>query len=221
MNRFMRIAVASLSLAMPAAAHAQLAFDNDVSVNFTRDFTRRTMGTGYGTNSGGGFFANFTIDFAGGPVSFNDWLVWCIDAERGVSTRVGNLYSYQAYTLGDFALSTNSAVNGHDPDMSEMRRIASLVNTASNDFANLKASGQIKDYQGSIWATFDGYSTYPTTSTPILGGNKSFSSAGWVVLWNGENQTFVSYVPEPQSALLLTIGLATLGLVVLRRRNTA
>ncbi len=216
MKNVLKVIAGAVLLAGPMVADAQVALDPVVSVSIAKDSPFKSGGRGYGT-SGGGLFANFTVDFPDGPRTFSDYLIWCIDAGRGVS--LPGTYNFQLFTLKDFALTNFGSIDtGHDPDLADMRRIASLNAQMVNDFPvnrNL--------YQGSIWSIFDGYTTYgnqPSLGT-ILPGNPNFASHDYYVLWNGAQQTFLVQIPEPSTTgLLLLAGLGAM-LAVVRRRNMA
>lgn len=215
MNKVLKVIAGAMVMAAPLAAEAQSPLDPSVLVNITgQPFA--TTGIGYGT-SGGGFSANFTVDFATGPKTFNDYLIWCIDASRLVGVP-GGPYNFALYTLKDFALTNFGSANGHDPDLADMRRIASLQSQLETNWPTDR-----RLLQGSIWSWFDGYTTYgndPLRPT-IMQGDPTFNTQNYYVLWNGVNQTFLVQIPEPsQTLLLLVAGLGAVAVVV-RRRNVA
>ena len=217
MKKMMKVVVGAFALAMPIASNAQLATATGVSVAFAANKnTYRTGATGYG-GTGGGYFASFTVNLGGGPQTFSEYLLWCIDPDRSVST--GSTYTYSVYTLSDFAASALGNKNPyHDVDLGDMKSIASLYSAASSNWGSLTTQ-QKKNYQGSIWSEFEGYTTYNNVGAPILAGNRSFNSRDFYVFYNGRNQTFITYISEPSSVVLLLAGMAGL-MVAVRRRNT-
>ena len=191
--------------------------DASVAVNILSD-PYATGGTGYG-GSGGGFIANFSVDFPApvGAQNFSEYLIWCIDAGRGVN--LPSTVNYQLYTLADFAApGTRGSVTGHNPDLGDMSRIASLQSALFGGWSGNAATRN--DMQGAIWSWFDGYTTYGGSNAQpaILAGDPYFNVSEYYVLWNGENQTFLTKIPEPSSTLLAFAGLGAL-LIVSRRRR--
>jgi hypothetical protein len=71
-----------------------------------------------------------------------------------------------------------------------------------------------------MWSWFDGYTNYGGNANlgPILQGNLSFDVTEYYVLWNGNNQTFLTRIPEPSVSLLLLAGVGVMVLMVRRRR---
>lgn len=204
---------AAAMLSMPVAAQAQI--DNSVAMSIlSHPFA--TKGTNYlGNGSGGGFKANFAIDFPAGTRTFNDFLVWCIDANRTVKVP-GGPYTYTAYTALDFANNTAfGGSNNYNVSQTDMQKIVTLTDELTDNWYSYGTTAR-EDRQGSIWALFRGEATVPSLN-PIGLGNLD----NWVVLYNGENQTFLTYVPEPSSALLLFTVMGSLAFMVIARRRRA
>ena len=204
---FKALAAAAL-LAMPASAQAQI--DNSVDVQVLVHHLQ-TGGTGFAGN-GGGFKANFTIDFGSGAKTFSDYLIWCIDSDRTVN--VPGTYNYQAYTALDFAANTAfGGGNGHDVTTGEMGKIVTLVDDMESNWTSYTA-GQRERRQGSVWSLFRGG---PTVAS--LGVIAESNLDQWVVLYNGDNQTFLTYVPEPSSVALLFTVMGGMALMMIARRR--
>jgi len=195
----------SAALALPSVGTAQQApIDMDVQVNL--------QSHPLNTRNGGGFLANFTIDFPAGPKTYSDWLVWCIDPNREVS--VPGSYSYSAYTATNFAASDLGSVNNNNITFAQMRSIISLVTTLETGWNGFSA-GQRDDLQTQIWSTFRG------ETAPIV-GNENVSMSDWVVLFgNNNNQTLLTRVPEPSDLGLLLIGFSGLAFMAVARRRRA
>lgn len=210
-------ALLALTLAAPSAS-AQLPLDPSVAVTFNNNLSRRTGATGFG-GEGGGYFGSFSVDFPTQTLTFDNYLLWCIDAYRGVD--VPGTTTYQFYTVESFAAGTFGAPTfpgETDASPSDMRKVTSLVNTVSNDWNSL-TSQQRNDYQGSIWQQFRGQSTYPNSINPIIQGDEFFDTTDWYVLYNGTNQTFLVKVMEPGNAVLLVLAMGGLMFVAMRRRT--
>lgn len=202
-NIFKTLAFAA-ALALPSVGTAQAAIDTDVQVNLL-SHPLNTLG-------GGGFTANFTIDFPAGPTSYNQWLVWCIDPDRIVS--VPGSYNYSAYTASNFAASDLESVNGNNITDAQMRSIISLVTTLQTGWSGFDVN-QRAALQTQIWSTFRG------ETAPIV-GNENVSMTDWVVLFgNKNNQTFLTRVPEPADLGLLLIGFSGLAFMAVARRRRA
>ncbi len=216
MKRFFGALAAAAVMAAPITAQAQAPIDSDVSV-VIKESEFGTGGTGY-TNSGGGYFATFTVNFPSpvGDRSFTDYLIWCIDAGRGVGLNTPT--NFKLYTLADFAATNFGSTNGHNPDLADMTRIASLQAALFAGWNNPAIDRE--DYQGSIWSEFDGYANYGNDAAlgPIIAGNSSFDVGQYYVLWNGDNQTFLTKISEPSSALLAFAGMGAFLVAVRRRR---
>lgn len=221
MKQLLKMVVGAVALALPATTQAQMPVDPSVVVNIAATpATFQTGGRGYG-GDGGGFFANFTVNFPAptGPVTFNNYLIWCIDAGRSVT--LPGTYTYALYRAVDFANSTTLlSTNNYDPSVTDMQRIASLQSQLET--ATIPSLNAF-DIQGSIWSIFDGYTTYGgnPNNAAIIAGNPNFSISNYYVLWNGSNQSFLVEIPEPSSALLLAIAGMGIALLVVRRRNMA
>jgi hypothetical protein len=174
-----------------------------------------TNGTGYpASGRAGGFLADFTIDFPETPgATFDDYLVWCIDPDRSIRVP-GGPYTYSAYKAFDFAANTNfGGANGYDLTVGDMKRIVGLVSDLHTNWASYSEFHRVRR-QGSIWALFRG-------ETPVLSNLAEANLSGWYVLYNGQNQTLVTYVPEPSSAALVLTGVALLMLMASMRRRSA
>lgn len=209
MKKLTALALSGL-LAFSAPASAQVAIDSDVPLSVVgHPFS--TAGTGYpASGSGGGFLADFTVDFPSVTAVFNDYLVWCIDANRQVSNP-GGPYSYAFWDAFDYANSNLGAVNGHPLSVSDMKQIVSLVSTLNSNWAGLSEQ-QRADYQGSIWATYRG-------EAPVIQGSLDGNIGGWYVLHGNEgNQTFITYLPEPSAGLLSVAGFGLMMVFAMRRR---
>lgn len=216
MKRFFGALAAAAVMAAPITAQAQLPVDATVTVTLT-GHPFATGATGYG-GMGGGYSANFAVNFPDpmGDRSFNDYLIWCIDGSRGIS--FNQPVEFALYTLTDFAATNFGAFNGHNPDLADMTRIASLQAALLSGWDNPMTNRD--DYQGSIWSEFDGYSTYNNNALlgSILAGNPAFDVSEYYVLWNGDNQTFLTRISEPSSALLAFAGMGAFLVAVRRRR---
>lgn len=217
MKNVLKVIFGALVLSAPVAAQAQAPVDASVMVSLQSGSAFRTGGRGYGGN-GGGILANFSVDFPSETRTFNQFLVWCIDNGRGVTVPNTVPYNYALYTVKDFAAGAFGSINGHDPDYSDMKRIASLQNELATNFSAVDRSR----LQGSIWSLFDGFTSY--NNTPALGnimmGDANFNTSLYYVLWNGKQQTFIVKIPEPSSAILMLFaGLGAVLVVAARRRN--
>jgi hypothetical protein len=204
------VAVAVM-LAIPTVSHAQ--FDTDVQLQM-KGFRFPTTGTNY-PNGGkaGGFAADFTIDFPKQPSSFTDYLIWCIDPDRTVSPE-GGPYTFWAFTAQDFAANTNyGGKNGHNLSVADMQGIVGTAFDLEKNWWSY-SDEQRADRQGSIWALFRGET--PVANTVTMGNLE-----GWYVLFNDQNQTFITRVPEPANFGLIIAGFAGLGLLMVIRRRTA
>lgn len=215
MKRFLGLMTAAVLLAAPAGA--QQPIDNDVSLTILSQ--QLSVGArGYPGSNAGSYRANFTVDFPSptGVRTFNDYLIWCIDANRGAT--LNDPMNYQLWSLADFAASTNGSSRPYDPNITEMTRIASLVDEAQTVGSSLHTYA---DLTGSIWSLFDGFAKYGNVSNEslILPGNPNFDASQYYVLWNGSNQTFLTRIPEPSSALLMFAGVGMLLVIVARRRR--
>lgn len=200
------------ALALPLALQAQAPFDPTVMVNVT-SHARPTTGTGYASNLvGGGFLANFTVNFsASSSATLVNHLVWCIDWTRGINVPIST--NYQAFTLAGFA-NTNLGANGNDPDILDMRAIASQAADLEDNWVGAQNAFS-QNAQGVIWNRF--------TQIGGTGGNESFVGADWYVLWNGQTQTFITRIPEgaivPEPATFALLGAGFVGLLAVRRRR--
>jgi hypothetical protein len=207
-NMFKALAVAA-AFVLPGVASAQI--DNSVTVNVV-SFPYPTKGTGF-DGFGGGFAADFAIDYPTVTKTFDDYLVWCIDPNRGVDVP-GGPYSYTAWTAVDFAGSTLGSTKPSDLTLGQMRSIVSLVSTLQTGWDGFSGV-QRENLQGQIWSTFRGES-------PDLAGSENVSLTDWVVLYgNNGNQTFLTYVPEPSGAVLLLVGFAGMVVIASARRRQA
>ncbi len=205
---FKTFAAAAL-LALPTAAQAQI--DANVPLNVVGQ-PYPTSGTGYPSSGvGGGFLADFVIDFPDNPgATFNDYLVWCIDPNRTVRVP-GGPYNYAAYTAIDFVNTTFGGANGHDLTSSDLKKINGLVMDLKTNWASYNLQ-QRQDRQGSIWALFRG-------ETPVMSNIAEAGLGGWMVLYNGRNQTFVTYVPEPADMALIVTAIGAMAMLVMMRRR--
>jgi hypothetical protein len=212
-NTLKAFAIAA-TLALPAVSSAQ-AFDPDVSLQITSQHLP-TPGTGFESfGNGGGFKANFTLKFPTQaiPATFDDYLVWCIDVTRTVD--VPGTYEYQAWTAEAFANSTLGSGKPNNLSIEEMRAVVSMVSILQTSW-NVFDADERADYQGGIWAAFRG----ELGSIPVgVTYDANASLDDWVVLYNGENQTFLTYVPEPSETALLLVGIAGVAFMVMKRRR--
>lgn len=212
-NMLKAIAIAA-TLAVPAVSSAQ-AFDPSVTLQINTQHLP-TPGTGFGgSGNGGGFLANFSLDFPtqAVPATFNNYLIWCIDVTRAVD--VPGTYEYQAWTAQAFANSTLGSGKPNNLTVEEMRAVVSMVSILQTSWDSFDADLRA-DYQGGIWAAFRGeLGNIP--GTVAYDANASLDD--WVVLYNGENQTFLTYVPEPSETALLLIGIAGMAFLVMKRRR--
>jgi hypothetical protein len=222
MKNMMKVIAGAVALAMPIASNAQTATASSVSVTVnSRPFS--TGATGY-SGAGGGHYASFTVNLGNGPRTFTQYLLWCIDNDRGVT--IGQTYNYDVYTLANYAASSlgNLASPGpaHDPDLGDMKSIASLYDGLSSNWGTL-TSTQKRNYQGSIWSEFEGFTDYNGNAGlgAIMVGDRNFNTNDYYVFSSSTNnrQTFLAYIPEPSSAVVLLAGMAGL-MVAVRRRNT-
>lgn len=215
MKRFFGALAGAAMMMAPVAAQAQV--DSDVSVVITNNIYP-SGGYGYGGN-GGGYLANFTVQFPAptGERTFTDYLIWCIDAGRGVN--VNQPTNFALYTLADFAATNFGSINGHNPDLADMTRLASLTSAIANGYEGM-TDDERWAHQGSIWSEFDGYANYGNKAElgAILAGDPNFDVSQYYVLWNGENQTFLTKISEPSSALLAFAGMGAFLVAVRRRR---
>lgn len=217
MKRFFGALAAAAVMAAPITAQAQLPIDPEVWVTVT-DNPFKTTATGYGTQNGGGYTANFEVNFPApvGDRTFTDYLIWCIDAGRGIGFNEPTKFAI--YSLADFAAKDFGSTNGHDPDLGDMTRLASLQAALFAGWNNPAVNRA--DYQGSIWSEFDGYANYGNDAGlgAIISGDEYFDITEYYVLWNGDNQTFLTKISEPSSALLAIAGMGAFLVAVRRRR---
>lgn len=218
MKRFFGALAAAAVMAAPITAQAQLPVDNSVLVTISPNSPYQTAATGY-DGTGGGYFASFAVDFpapVGATFQFTDYLIWCIDAGRAAV--FNQPIEFKLYTLSDFAALDFGSTRPSDPDLATMRRLASLQNALYTNWEDLTPQER-KDYQGSIWSEFDGYTGYGTNAAPdIIAGDPFFETSQYYVLWNGADQTFLTKISEPSSALLAFAGMGAFLVAVRRRR---
>ncbi len=203
--------LAAALLAFPVGAQAQAPIDPSVLVRIN-SWPFQTRGTGYAdAGIAGGFLADFTIDFPTKPsVTFDDYLVWCIDPNRSISVP-GGPYAYQAFSAMGFANTAFGGANGYDVTPLDMGRIVSLVSDLSTNWSSYTQT-QKRDRQGSIWATFRG-------DPPVIASIPTASTHGWVVLFDGQHQTLLTYVPEPADAALMLTAVLGMAFVAIGRRR--
>jgi hypothetical protein len=211
----LKAVAAAVMLAMPGVSQAQI--DNSVSLKVL-SHPYITAGTNYsGNGRAGGFLADFAIDFPqpDGTVNFSKFLVWCIDANRTISVP-GGPYNYQAFTALDFAANTSfGSPKPYNVTVSDMGKIVTLVDDLRTNWSSYNVT-QRADRQGSIWALFRGEATVASLGTIAEGDLDR-----WVVLYNGQNQTFLTNVAEPsQLALLMSIAGGFAFLMIARRRRS-
>ncbi|MBL0937505.1 MAG: hypothetical protein IBJ03_01340 [Gemmatimonadaceae bacterium] len=218
MKRFFGALAGAAMMLAPMTMQAQAPIDPTVSLTITSN-PYGTGATGY-SGGGGGYLANFAVDFPSpvGTRTFTDYLVWCIDGGRGIGFNEPT--NFQIYTVADFAANLAlKATTGHHPDQGDMNRIASLQAALYAAWA-LPGTNHA-NYQGSIWSEFDGFTGYNNNSAPnIIAGDSYFDTTEYYVLWNGDNQTFLTKISEPSSAVLAFAGMGAL-LVAVRRRRQA
>lgn len=197
--------LAAAILALPAGVQAQAPIDPSVTVSI--------VAWPFQTRGAGGFLADFAIDFPSKPTeTFEDYLVWCIDPNRSINVP-GGPYTYQAFSALGFAGTSLGATNGYDVTVGDMGGIVSLVSdlrTNWSSYSNYDRGSR----QSSIWAIFRG-------ETPEVAGIPTASTDGWVVLYNGENQTLLTYVAEPADSVLMLTVLFGMAFLVLARRRRA
>jgi hypothetical protein len=216
------IGVAAMMLA-PLSVSAQ----DSWTIMGTLDITGRPlpqMGVQY-NSVGGGHRANFTVEgFEGGNRTFTDFIIWCIDAGRSI-TVPGSYSNYTLYTLKGFdesgrtsqpRISGGVSFERHDPDLGDMRAIASLADQLADNYGTWDANRR-RTWQDGIWARFDGVNPQSLAPYSPQSGNPNFGGNGWYVLSNNRDQTFIVEVPEPGTGALLVVG-SLLMFAVLRRR---
>ena len=215
---FRAIAVAA-AMVLPMSLQAQI--DNSVQVNITsgphQNVTITNAASPYNGLTGGGFFANFVVEFSPtASATLNNWLVWCIDPFRPTGVPSSNVY--ELYDLAGFVAANfntgSSVVN--NPDAADMNAIASQTANLEDNWATL-TDGDRQTAQEIIWSRFD----QPTAT----GGNESFNGADWYVLWNGQTQSFLTRIPErmivPEPSAIAMVGFGLVSLVAVRRRRSA
>lgn len=216
MKGLMKSLAAAAIIAMPLSAGAQ-AIDPLVSLNIT-SHPRSTSGTGYaGSGNGGGFFANFTVQFPTNTATFNQYLVWCIDPTRLIG--VPSTTDYGLWSLSGFVADGLGDANGSTPDLAAMNSIASIAFDLEDNWPVGAPNTFTRNRQGGIWDAFTEQSLSGYT------GNSSFDGSEWYVLYNGQSQTFITRIPDrfvvPEPASMALIGLGFVGLVAVRRRRNA
>jgi hypothetical protein len=212
---FRALAVAA-AMALPMSMQAQSPIDPTVQVNITsgpRLITVTTGGT-YNNRTGGGFLANFVVNFSTtATATLNNWLVWCIDPFRSTAIPSSNVYAL--YSLSDFAL-TNFGSGSNNPDQADMNAIASQTTLLEDSWGTLDDS-QKQAAQNTIWTRFD--------TVNGMGGDEAFDGSDWYVLWNGQNQSFLTRIPErsivPEPSAIAMVGFGLVSLMAVRRRRSA
>lgn len=211
MKRFMFTLMAALFVVIaPVSAQAQ----QNVTVKF--DGTKFSTNVAGYIGSGGGFkFTPTPLVPTPPPVTFVDFIAFCIDPTRTIS--VVGTYEYQFFSLGAFVAQNWGASNLANQSLSDLNFMASVASTY--DVTGASVSNNAKQEQ--IWDTF----TNGNTSAAFTG---DFSQK-WGVLANGKTQTMLvrvdypggdlSTVPEPSTYVLTASGLMALA-VVARRRKT-
>jgi hypothetical protein len=228
MNKMLRNLTGAVALmVLPGVAQAQqwnLIGNLDVTGH-----PLQTAGVQY-TGVGGGFTGTFTInnfDGSGKNRTFTDYLMWCIDAGRSV-TVPGSFSGFTLFTLGDYAASgrgsrVRTAVPVfHDPDLGDMKAIASLVDEISDETTGYSSwnTDKRRTWNDGIWSRFDGIAPASTGAYSAQNGNTNFGGRDFYVLSNDRNQTFMVEVSEPSSALLLMLGLSAFAFLAIRRKGT-
>jgi hypothetical protein len=219
MKRILGVLAGAVLLTSASVLQAQTFIDGNVKV--TLNSTPFQVGPrGYDGMTGVGFRGNFSATFPApvGQLVFNDFLMWCIDARRSVGTGVE--YTYELWSLADFAASANGSARPYDPGLTDMTRIASLADQMEKTW-NQPGTNHANLY-GSVWSLFDGFATYggKQNESMILPGDPNFDISEYYVLYNGKQQTLLTRIPEPSSAILSLFGLSAM-LVIVRRRRSA
>ena len=137
----------------------------------------------------------------------------------------GSFSNYTLFTLKGFdesgrtsrqRISDDVFFARHDPDLGDMRAIASLTNQLAENYGTWDSSRR-RTWQDGVWARFDGVDPQSLAPYSPQSGNSNFVGNGWYVLSNDQDQTFLVEVPEPGTGTLLVVG-SLLMIAVLRRR---
>lgn len=224
MKQFLGVLAGLAVLATAPSAQAQSAIDLNAKVTINS----LAYGTGVrGFPGGFGVGLNTKLEAVfpdpTKTLVFDNFLAWCIDPNRSVT--IGGTFTFQLWSLADFAASSLSPVGPkapnplYDPNLSDMTRAASFANQMQTNWGAL--GGQTGSVYGSLWSVVAGFTTYGNLpgESSILAGDPNFDIDQWYVLYNGGNQTLIGHVPEPSGVMTLVLALGGLLIVALRRRS--